>query len=64
MALVEKNAAKMVKDSEMEEKFWNTLMEICEDENLRKEMSSNIKFFAKPNAAKEIVDGIFKILKN
>ncbi len=63
MALVEKNAAKMVKDSEMEEKFWNTLMEICEDENLRKEMSSNLKFFAKPNAAKEIVDGIFKILK-
>ena len=63
MALVEKNAAKMVKDSEMEEKFWNTLMEICEDENLRKEMSSNLKFFAKPNAAKEIVDRIFKILK-
>ena len=64
MALVEKNAAKMVKDSEMNEKFWNTLMEICENENLRKEMSSNLKFFAKPNAAKEIVDEIFKILKN
>ena len=64
LALVEKNAAKMVKDSEMNEKFWNTLMEICEDGNLRKEMSSNLKFFAKPNAAKEIVDEIFKILKN
>jgi UDP-N-acetylglucosamine--N-acetylmuramyl-(pentapeptide) pyrophosphoryl-undecaprenol N-acetylglucosamine transferase len=58
MNLVEKNAAKMVKDSEMQEKFWNTLSEICENEKLRKEMSENLKYFAKPNAAKEIVDEI------
>jgi len=63
MNLVEKNAAKMVKDSEMQEKFWSTLSEICESENLRKEMSENLKYFAKPNAAKEIVDEIFKIIK-
>ncbi|WP_262150036.1 undecaprenyldiphospho-muramoylpentapeptide beta-N-acetylglucosaminyltransferase [Chryseobacterium foetidum] len=60
MNLVEKNAARIVKDSEMEEKFWNTLSEICENENVRKEMSDNLKYFAKPNAAKEIVDEIFK----
>ncbi|SHL28380.1 undecaprenyldiphospho-muramoylpentapeptide beta-N-acetylglucosaminyltransferase [Chryseobacterium polytrichastri] len=60
--LVEKNAAKMVKDSEMQEKFWNTLSEICENESLRKEMSENLKYFAKPNAAKEIVDEIFKLM--
>lgn len=59
MNLVEKNAARMVKDSEMQEKFWNTLSEICENEKLRKEMSENLKYFAKPNAAKEIVDHIF-----
>ncbi len=63
MNLVEKNAAKMVKDSEMQEKFWNTLSEICENENVRKEMSDNLKYFAKPNAAKEIVDEIFKVIK-
>lgn len=63
MNLVEKNAAKMVKDSEMQEKFWNTLSEICENENVRKEMSENLKYFAKPNAAKEIVDEIFKVIK-
>ncbi|KQT24527.1 UDP-N-acetylglucosamine--N-acetylmuramyl-(pentapeptide) pyrophosphoryl-undecaprenol N-acetylglucosamine transferase [Chryseobacterium sp. Leaf405] len=63
MNLVEKNAARMVKDSEMQEKFWNTLSEICENENVRKEMSENLKYFAKPNAAKEIVDEIFKIIK-
>ena len=63
MNLVEKNAARMVKDSEMQEKFWNTLSEICENENIRKEMSENLKYFAKPNAAKEIVDEIFKVIK-
>ncbi|MGO4707642.1 undecaprenyldiphospho-muramoylpentapeptide beta-N-acetylglucosaminyltransferase [Chryseobacterium sp. 2TAF14] len=63
MNLVEKNAARMVKDSEMQEKFWNTLSEICENENVRKEMSENLKYFAKPNAAKEIVDEIFKIIR-
>lgn len=62
MALVEKNAAKMVKDSEMKELFWNTLSEICENESLRKEMSKNIAFFAKPKAAEEIVDNLFRIL--
>ncbi len=62
MNLVEKNAAKMVKDSEMQEKFWNTLTEICENENIRKEMSNNLEYFAKPNAAKEIVDEIVKKL--
>ncbi|WP_426274878.1 undecaprenyldiphospho-muramoylpentapeptide beta-N-acetylglucosaminyltransferase [Chryseobacterium sp. S-02] len=62
MNLVEKNAARMVKDSEMQEKFWNTFSEICENENVRKEMSENLKYFAKPNAAKEIVDEIFNKL--
>jgi len=62
MNLVEKNAAKMVKDSEMQEKFWDTLSEISENENVRKEMSENLKYFAKPNAAKEIVDEIFNQL--
>lgn len=62
MNLVEKSAAKMVKDSEMQEKFWDTLSEICENEKVRKEMSENLKYFAKPNAAKEIVDEIIKKL--
>ena len=63
LTLVDKNAARMVKDSEMKDKFWNTLSEICENEGLRKEMSANIEFFAKPKAAEEIVDEIFKVIK-
>ena len=63
LTLVDKNAARMVKDSEMKDKFWSTLSEICENENLRKEMSANLEFFAKPTAAKGIVDEIFKVIK-
>jgi len=62
LTLVEKNAARMVKDSEMKEKFLSTLLEICESETLRKEMSHNLEFFAKPKATEEIVDEIFKIM--
>lgn len=62
LTLVEKNAARMVKDDEMKDKFWQTLLEICEDDNLRKEMSQNLEFFAKPKATEEIVDEILKTL--
>ncbi|MCG2793813.1 MAG: undecaprenyldiphospho-muramoylpentapeptide beta-N-acetylglucosaminyltransferase [Weeksellaceae bacterium] len=62
LTLVEKNAARMIKDAEMKDKFWQTLLEICEDDNLRKEMSQNLEFFAKPKATEEIVDEILKTL--
>lgn len=61
LTLVEKNAAKMVKDSEMDEKFWETLMQICENKILRDEMSQSLGFFAKPNATKEIVSEILNL---
>nr|AIA91908.1 Glyco_tran_28_C [uncultured Riemerella sp.] len=61
-ALVEKNAARMVKDTEMNEKFWKTLQEIFRDQKLRKTMAENIAEFAKPKAAQNIVDEIFKII--
>lgn len=63
MNLVEKNAARMVTDTHMQEEFWNTLSEICENENIRKEMSENLTYFAKPDAAKEIVDEIFRVIQ-
>ena len=62
MTLVEKNAARMVKDTEMKDKFWNTLSDICENETVRKEMSQNLEFFAKPKASEDIVNEIFNIL--
>ena len=58
LTLVEKNAARMVRDTEMKDKFWSTLTEISDNENLRKEMSENLAFFAKPMATEEIVNEI------
>lgn len=63
LSLVGKNVAKMVKDSEMKEKFWPTLMEICENEELRKTMSENLGDFAKPKATEEIVDEVLNIME-
>ncbi|MBS1548831.1 MAG: undecaprenyldiphospho-muramoylpentapeptide beta-N-acetylglucosaminyltransferase [Bacteroidetes bacterium] len=61
--LVDKNAARMVKDNEMKEKFWTTLSEVCDNEIVRKEMSQQLGFFAKPNATEKIVDEILNYLK-
>lgn len=61
ITLVEKNAAKMVKDTEMKDQFWTTLMEICENEELRKVMSHNLEFFAKPKATEQIVNKIAEL---
>ena len=58
MTLVEKNAARMVKDTEMDNLFWSTLSSICEDKNLRNEMSQQMELFAKPKATEQIVDEI------
>ncbi|WP_294245889.1 undecaprenyldiphospho-muramoylpentapeptide beta-N-acetylglucosaminyltransferase [uncultured Chryseobacterium sp.] len=60
--LVEKKAAMMVRDSEMQEKFWTTLSDLCDHQELRREMSENLKYFARPDAAEEIVNEIIKKL--
>lgn len=60
--LVDKKAALMVKDVEMEEKFWNTLTSICDDPELRAEMGKNLKALGRPEATKNIVDEILKIM--
>lgn len=52
----------MVKDSEMKEKFLPTLLEICENKNLREVMSKNLEIFAKPKATEDIVSQIFNSL--
>lgn len=60
--LVDRNAARMVKDHEMKGRFWTTLTEITRNPELRKEMSASLKFFAKPKATVQIVDEILKQL--
>lgn len=64
MTLVEKNAARMVKDSAMRDDFWITLSELCTNENLRLEMSANLNEFARPHATEEIITEILNITQN
>ena len=58
MALVNKNAAILIKDSEAKEKLGETILNLLNDVNKQTELSANIKTLAKTNAANEIVTGI------
>jgi UDP-N-acetylglucosamine--N-acetylmuramyl-(pentapeptide) pyrophosphoryl-undecaprenol N-acetylglucosamine transferase len=63
MALVIKNAAIMIKDSEAKEKLMNTALELLNDESKKKELSDNISKMAISDAAERIVAEILKIAK-
>ena len=61
MALVEKNAAILVKDSEAKDKMIQKALEIIDNESLMNSLSGNILKLGKPNAAKDIALQIIKI---
>jgi UDP-N-acetylglucosamine--N-acetylmuramyl-(pentapeptide) pyrophosphoryl-undecaprenol N-acetylglucosamine transferase len=61
-AIVEKNGALMLKEYELDEKFDEVFEELLKNENLQKELSKNIKSLAKPNATKDIVEEIIKLI--
>lgn len=56
MALVRKDAAVLVKDSEAKEKLVDTLVELINNEQKLDTLKTNIKQLAKPNADAEIAD--------
>jgi UDP-N-acetylglucosamine--N-acetylmuramyl-(pentapeptide) pyrophosphoryl-undecaprenol N-acetylglucosamine transferase len=61
-AIVDKNGALLLKENELEEKFETTFTDLISNENLQKELSQNIKKLAKPNATKDIVEQIIKLI--
>ena len=63
MALVEKNAAILIKDTEANEELAPKAIELLNDKEQQKALSNNIKQFAKPNAAQQIAKSIIKNLK-
>ncbi len=63
LALVEKQAALMVKDVEAKERLLWTALEVFENQELAKRLGENIKRLAKPNAAEEIAKEILKLVK-
>lgn len=63
LAISEKGAAIILKESELESKFQKSFSELLSSGKLQVELSANIKKLAKPNATKDIVVEIEKILK-
>ena len=61
-SIVNKNGAIILKESELDEKFESVFSELLSSENQQKELSKNIKSLALPNATKQIVDQIVKLL--
>lgn len=62
-AIADKNGAVLLRESELDEQFENTFSKLLSDENWQKELSQNIKKLAKPNATKDIVEEIIKLIK-
>jgi len=62
-AIADKNAAILIPESELSDKFESVFLRIVSDTQLQKELSQNLKKLAKPNATKEIVNEITKLIK-
>ena len=63
LAISAKDAAILIRESELEEKFENQFLELISSEEMQNKLSENIKKLGKPNATKDIVDEIEKLLK-
>ena len=61
-AIVDNNAAMLLKENELDEKFENVFTDLILNEKKQIELSQNIKKLAKPNATKDIVEQILKLV--
>ncbi len=64
MALVENQAALLIKDADSKEQLWSETFKLLNDKMKLNSLSENIKKLAKPNAAKEIVDVIMEVVNS
>jgi UDP-N-acetylglucosamine--N-acetylmuramyl-(pentapeptide) pyrophosphoryl-undecaprenol N-acetylglucosamine transferase len=62
-SIVDKEGAIMIKESELNDNFKTIFKALLEDENQQKKLSEKIKQLALPNATKQIVDEITKLIK-
>lgn len=63
MALVNNDAALMVRNAEAKEKMIPTILELLSDEKLQQDLVGNLKKMGRPNATSEIAEEIFKLVK-
>jgi UDP-N-acetylglucosamine--N-acetylmuramyl-(pentapeptide) pyrophosphoryl-undecaprenol N-acetylglucosamine transferase len=62
-SIVDKEGAIMIKESELNDNFKPIFKALLEDEKQQKKLSEKIKELALPNATKQIVDEILKLIK-
>ena len=62
-AIVDKKGALLIRENDLNEKFETVFKQLIQDENLQKSLSKNIKQLAKPNATKDIVEEIIKLIE-
>lgn len=63
-AIVDKNGAILLKENELDAMFESTFSDLISNENKQNELRQNIKSLAKPNATKDIVEQIIKLVKS
>ena len=63
MALVEKDAAVMVKDAEAAEKLIPTALELIQDEKTLKKLHTNVLTLAQKDSARRIAEEVMKLAK-
>jgi UDP-N-acetylglucosamine--N-acetylmuramyl-(pentapeptide) pyrophosphoryl-undecaprenol N-acetylglucosamine transferase len=63
MALVNKEAAILAKDNELDTALWESLQSLVQSPEKRSALSKNIRTLGRPDATKAIVDEIHKLLK-
>ena len=61
-AISDKNGAILIRESELETQFETVFSDLISNENTQEELSQNIKKLAKPNATKDIVEEIVKLI--
>lgn len=61
-AIVDKKGAILIKESELDPTFETVFSDLISNQELQNELSQNIKKLAKPNATKDIVEQIIKLV--
>ncbi len=62
-AISDKNGAILIRESELETQFETVFSDLISNESKQSELSQNIKKLALPNATKDIVEEIIKLIK-
>ncbi len=62
LALEQKDAAVMIRDVELDSRLFNEVFSLLDDEKRCKQLSQKIKMLAKPEATKQIVDEVEKLM--